>query len=230
MLVLAAVGETGSRSARVNHLVITGGRGGLGHAVIQAFSTPDWQVCAPGREELDMLDLGSIRSVLGSVPADLLVCAAGSIRDAPLARMDESMWDEVFSVNFTAAVACAAAVLPGMIGRGRGHIIFISSYSALHPPVGQAAYATAKAALLGLTESLAQENGRDGVRVNAILPGFLETGMTTTVSAHRKAEILADHALGRFNTPEAVAKFIRFLHEQQPDTSGQTFQLDSRPA
>ena len=180
MAVLAGAGETGSRSARVNQLVITGGRGGLGRAVIQAFGPPDWEVCAPGREELDMLDPGAIRSVLGSVPVDLLVCAAGSIRDAPLARMDESMWDEVFSVNFTAAAACAAAVMPGMIRRGRGHIVFISSYSALHPPVGQAAYATAKAALLGLTEDLARENGRHGVRVNAILPGFLETRMTST--------------------------------------------------
>jgi 3-oxoacyl-[acyl-carrier protein] reductase len=214
----------------VNQLVITGGRGGLGRAVVQAFGTPDWEICGPGREELDLLDPGAIRSVLGSVPVDLLVCAAGSIRDAPLARMDEPMWDEVFSVNFTAAAACAAAVLPGMIGRGRGHIVFISSYSALHPPVGQAAYATAKAALLGLTEDLARENGRHGIRVNAILPGFLETRMTSTVSAQRKAAVLADHALGRFNTPEAVAKFIRFLHEQLPETSGQVFQLDSRPA
>lgn len=230
MLVLAAVGETGSRSARVKHLVITGGRGGLGRAVIQAFSTPDWQVCAPSREELDLLDQGSIRSVLGSVPADLLVCAAGTIRDAPLARMDAPMWAEVFSVNFTAAAACAAAVLPGMIGRGRGHIVFMSSHSALHPPVGQAAYATAKAALLGLTEDLARKNGCHGIRVNAILPGFLETRMTSTVSAHRKAAVLADHTLGRFNTPARVAKFIRFLHEQLPETSGQVFQLDSRPA
>lgn len=202
----------------------------MGRAVIQAFRSPDWEVCAPGREELDLLAPGAIRSALGSVPVDLLVCAAGGIRDTPLARMNESMWDEVFSVNFTAAAACAAAVLPGMIGRGRGHIVFISSYSALHPPVGQAAYATAKAALLGLTEDLARENGRHGVRVNAVLPGFLETGMTATVSAHRKAAVLADHALGRFNTPEAVAKFIRFLHEQLPETSGQAFQLDSRPA
>lgn len=201
----------------------------MGTAVIQEFRLPGWAVTAPGREELDMRDPGSIDSVLGSVPVDLLVCAAGSIRDAPLARMDESMWDEVFAVNYAAAGACAAAVLPGMIRQGRGQIVFVSSYSARHPPVGQAAYATAKAALLGLTASLAREHGRHGVRVNAILPGFLETGMTATVSTHRKAEILSDHVLGRFNTPAAVAKFIRFLHEHLPDTSGQVFQLDSRP-
>lgn len=228
MAVLAGVGEIGSGFAGVNHLLITGGSGGLGQAVIQAFSTPDWEVCAPGREKLDLLDPGAIRAVLSSVPVDLLVCAAGIIHDAPLARMEEPKWDEIFSVNFTAAAACSAAVLPGMIGRGRGHIVFISSQSALHPPVGQAAYATAKAALLGLTEDLAREHGRNGVRVNAVLPGFLETRMTSTVSAHRKANVLADHTLGRFNTPEAVAGFIRFLHERLANTSGQVFRLDSR--
>lgn len=227
---LARVEESGSPCCRVNQLFITGGRGGLGRAVIEAFSSPDWEISAPGREGLDLLKPGSIDSVLGSVAVDLLVCAAGIIRDAPLARLDESTWDEVFSVNYQASAACAAAVLPGMIERGRGHIIFISSYSALHPPVGQAAYATAKAALLGLTASLARENGRKGIRVNAILPGFLETGMTSSVSSQRKMEILGDHVLGRFNTPETVAKFIRFLHEQLSDTSGQVFQLDNRPA
>ena len=166
--------------------------------------------------------------MLGSMRVDLLVCAAGTIRDLPLARMEESSWDEVFAVNFKGSAACAAAVLPGMIARGRGHIVFISSYSALHPQVGQAAYATAKAALLGLTASLALENGHHGIRVNAILPGFMETNMTSTVSSRRKAEILGDHSLGRFNTPNAVAHFIRYLHEHLPETSGQVFQLDSR--
>lgn len=227
---LAGMKESGSLCRNVNRLVITGGRGGLGRAVIQVFTSPDWEIFAPDRESLDLLVPNSINSVLGSVAADLLVCAAGTIRDAPLGRMDESTWDDVFAVNYNAAAACAAAVLPGMIERGGGHIVFISSYSALHPPVGQAAYATAKAALLGLTASLARKNGRYGVRVNAILPGFLETGMTRTVSNYRKAEILGDHVLGRFNTPEAVAKFIRFLHEQLSETSGQVFQLDSRPA
>ena len=115
-----------------------------------------------------------------------------------------------------------------MIQQGNGHIVFISSYSALHPPLGQLAYATAKAALLGLTQSLARENGHHGIRVNAVLPGFLETRMTELVSEKRKIEILANHTLGRFNTPVEVAKFIRYLHQDLCHTSGQVFQLDSR--
>ena len=212
----------------VNYVVITGGSGGLGRAIVEVFSEDSWQIAAPTRAELDVTNPSGIRSYFESRPVDLLVCAAGIIRDAPLARLDESAWDEVVAVNYQGAAACASAVLPAMIARGRGHIVFISSYSALHPPVGQLAYATAKAALIGLTASLAKEHGAHGIRVNAILPGYLETPMTGTVSERRKKEILNDHSLRRFNTPSATAKLIRFLQENLPHTSGQVFQLDSR--
>lgn len=228
---MAALARTRRISASclgVNHLVITGGGGGLGRAIIEVFAAPSWQIAAPARAELDVTDPVAIRRYFESRPVDLLVFAAGIIRDTPLACLDDSAWDEVFAVNYQAAAACAAAVLPGMIGRSCGHLIFISSHSALHPPVGQLPYAAAKAALLGLTVSLARIHGLHGIRVNAILPGFLETPMTESVSQKRKTEILEQHALGRFNTPDAVAKFIRHLHEDLPHTSGQIFKLDSR--
>lgn len=192
----------------------------------RAFS--GWDVVAPARDELDVTISVTVRDFFKSRPVDLLVCGAGMIRDAPLAKTEESAWDEILAVNYQGAAACAAAALPQMIAQGGGHIVFISSQSAIHPPAGQAAYATAKAALIGLASSLARENGRHGVRVNVILPGFLETRMTENVSAKRRAEVLADHALGRFNTPDAVAGFIRYLHDHLPHTSGQIFQLDSR--
>lgn len=212
----------------MNYGVITGGGGGLGKALVEAFTSPDWDLVTPDRATLDITDSDAIRSWFRSRPVDLLIYAAGVTRDIPIIKMHEADWNHVFSVNYQGAADSAAAVLPGMISRGTGHIIFISSYSALHPPVGQAAYAAAKAALLGLTTSLARQQGLHGIRVNAILPGFLETRMTEAVSARRKVDVLGDHALGRFNTPQAVAKFIRFLHDQLPDTSGQIFQLDSR--
>ncbi len=214
----------------MNHLVITGGSGGLGQAVIKAFSSPDWQISAPTHAELDMENPERISGYFGSKPTTLLICAAGIIRDTPIARMQETDWDQVFRVNYEGAAACAAAVIPSMVRAGSGHIVFISSQSAIHPPVGQAAYATAKAALLGLTTTLSRKWGSFGIRVNAVLPGFLETPMTTSVSPERKLEILKSHDLGRFNTPEEVAGFLHFLHHHLPHTSGQTFQLDSRSA
>lgn len=212
----------------MNRLVITGGSGGLGRALIETFSGNAWEIDAPTRSELDVTDFDAIRSYFAARPVDLLVCAAGMVRDAPLARLQVAAWDEVLAVNYQAASVCAEAVLPGMIDRGGGHVVFISSHSALHPPVGQVAYATAKAALMGLATSLARRYGQHGIRVNTMLPGFLETRMTETVTSPRKSEILAQHTLGRFNTPATVAKFIRHLHEDLPHTSGQVFQLDSR--
>lgn len=187
-----------------------------------------WQVDAPGRGELDVTDGEAVKRYFAGKAVDLLVCAAGLARDGLIATTGAPAWDEVVAVNYRGAAACVAAVLPGMRARGNGHIVFVSSWSARHPPPGQAAYATAKAALIGLATALAKEQGAAGIRVNVILPGFLETKMTADVSEQRKREVLADHALGRFNTAAAVGKFIRFLHEELPHTSGQVFQLDSR--
>lgn len=225
---LARVPRIGSSFSRVDQLHITGGSGGLGQAIVEAFAHTDYGVNAPSRRELDVCDLQSIQKYFSSRRVDLLVCAAGITRDSPLIRLDEVTWTDVIDVNYHGAADCAAAVLPQMIARGFGHVIFISSFAALHPTIGQAAYATAKAALLGLTKSLAHRHGDKGIRVNAILPGFLETRMTESVTSKRKSKILADHTLGRFNSRQKVAKFIRFLHEDLTHTSGQVFQLDSR--
>ena len=212
----------------MNQLIITGGHGGLATAILEAFATPEWGVTAPGRADLDVTDDNAIARFFRDRTVDLLVCAAGITRDGLLTRISEADWDDVIAVNFHGAAACVHATLPGMIARGTGHIVLISSRSATHPPAGQAAYAAAKAALLGMASELARETGPHGIRVNTLLPGFLETPMTRTVTAARRQEILADHALGRFNTTAAVARFIRFLHHELPHTSGQVFQLDSR--
>ncbi len=214
----------------VHQLIITGGSGGLGQAILRAFRPPAWRGDAPTHRALDVTDAEAVESYLTERPVDLLICGAGIIHDAPLLRHSENAWDEVIATNFDAAAHCASAVLPQMRRQGHGHIVFISSYSALHPPLGQVAYATAKAGLLGLTAGLARKHGSHGIRVNAVLPGFLDTPMTAGVSDKRKASVLEDHALGRLNTPRAVASFIRCLHEDLTHTSGQTFQLDSRSA
>ena len=208
--------------------IITGGSGGLGSMIAEELRSNGWTVESLGSGDLDLTDGHAVAAYFQNRVPDLLVCAAGITRDAPLLRLDEAAWDETYQINFQAARRCAAEVLPGMIGRKAGHIIFISSQSALHPPVGQAAYAAAKAALLGLTTDLAARHGSHNIRINTILPGFLETRMTESVSGKRREEVLVAHHLARFNTTQAVAAFIRFLHENLPHTSGQVFRLDSR--
>jgi len=210
------------------HAVITGGSGSLGRAIANVMQAAAWTLATPDRNELDVCNKRAVYEYFARRPVDLLVTAAGMIRDAPLARLTEAAWNETWAVNFNGAAWCADAALPHMLAQGRGHIILISSFSALQPPVGQAAYATAKAALLGLVVDLATRHGQANIRVNAVLPGFLETRMTETVSESRRTQIGAAHTLGRFNTCRETANFIRFLHHALPHTSGQVFQLDSR--
>lgn len=208
--------------------VVTGGTGGLGSALALELSSSAWKVDAPGSSDFDLNDAGQIRSYFDNKKPELLVCAAGITRDALLVRMNEANWDETWAVNFFGAAICANAVLPGMIERGLGHVVFISSWSALHPPLGQAAYGASKSAILGLVKDLAKIHGPSNIRINAVLPGFLETRMTSGLSMIRREQIRNEHTLGRFNTCGHVASFIRILHENLPHTSGQVFQLDSR--
>jgi NAD(P)-dependent dehydrogenase (short-subunit alcohol dehydrogenase family) len=209
--------------------VITGAAGGLGQATARSLGEAGMQVLNPGRAELDVSSADSVsRYFAAAGDLDLLVCNAGLTIDTPLARMSEQEWSRVMDVNLKGAFLCAREVARGMCKRRAGHIMFISSFSALHPPAGQANYAAAKSALLGMTKSMAQELGGRNVRVNCILPGFLETKMTAPLSDELKSAARARHVLGRFNTPDEVAGFIAHLHRHMPHTSGQVFNLDSR--
>ena len=209
--------------------IITGGEGGLGEAISTTLKSAGVDVLSPGRGDLNVADAASVKDYFHqSDDIDLLVCNAGATLDKPLARMSESDWDQVMQVNLKGAFLCAREVSRSMMKRRCGHIIFISSFSAIHPPAGQANYAAAKSALLGMMKSMAQELGARSVRVNAILPGFLETKMTENLSDEVKQAALEKHTLGKFNTPEAVAEFVAHLHQRMPHTSGQVFNLDSR--
>lgn len=212
----------------LKRVIITGGTGGLGNAISKQFKTAGWDVLPLGRNDLDLMNLLAIDTYFSENHCDLLICAAGIVKDQLLAKMDESTWDEVIDLNYFGAKNCAQVVIPYMIKKGHGHIVFISSYAANYPAVGQAAYATAKASLLGMTKDLALRHSSNKIRVNAILPGFMETKMTDNVSDKRKQELREMHEIGEFNTPEIVAEFIQFLEERMPFTSGQIFQLDSR--
>jgi 3-oxoacyl-[acyl-carrier protein] reductase len=142
--------------------------------------------------------------------------------------MEEEDFDTVLKVNLKGAFQISQAALQSMARRRSGHIIFIGSNSARWGNAGQANYAAAKAGIIGLTHSLAKEYGGRNIRVNCVLPGLLETKMTAHLSEEIKQGVREVHALRRFNTCEAVARFVTFLDQELPHTSGQVFQLDSR--
>jgi len=213
----------------MERVLVTGGKGGLGSAIARAFREAGDEVLDPGRDELDVGDPGSVASFFEAAGAlDLLVANAGVADDRLLARLSAADWDRMLGVNLHGAARCARAAARAMLRRRRGHLVFVSSHSALHPPAGQAAYAAAKAGLLGLARSLARELGPANLRVNVVMPGFLETPMTAAVGPERRAAVVRDHALGRLNSPPEVAAFLLHLHRRLPHTSGQVFQLDSR--
>lgn len=197
-------------------------------AVAAAFRSTGAEVFSPGRKELDVRSAGAVdRFFAGFDRIDVLVNNAGITGDRLFARLGESDWDAVIDTNLKGAFLCSRAAAKSMIRQHDGSIIQIGSYSALHPPVGQTAYAASKAGLIGLTRSLARELGPRRIRVNCVLPGFLETRMTATLPEEARAAALAQHALGRFNTVEDAARFIAQL-PTFPHLSGQVFQLDSR--
>jgi NAD(P)-dependent dehydrogenase (short-subunit alcohol dehydrogenase family) len=209
--------------------LITGGEGDLGKAIAHELKAQGWTVQAPGRKELDVAGACSVNAWFETHSAvDLVVHCAGILRDRMLTGMSDEEFAAVLEVNLKGAFRVSQAALKHMAKHRRGHLIFIGSNSARWGTAGQANYAAAKAGLIGLTHSLAKEYGARNVRVNCILPGLLETKMTAHLSKEILDTVRAAHALKKFNSCAAVAKFVAFLERELPHTSGQVFQLDSR--
>jgi 3-oxoacyl-[acyl-carrier protein] reductase len=142
---------------------------------------------------------------------DILVNNAGINRDKSFINMDYETWKAVVSVDLDGAFHCTKAFAVAMKARGYGRIINISSVVGQMGNFGQANYAAAKAALLGLTKTLAKEFALKGVTVNAVAPGFIETEMVTATPDDVKEKVLAHIPMQRFGRPEDVAKAVVFL-------------------
>jgi NAD(P)-dependent dehydrogenase (short-subunit alcohol dehydrogenase family) len=209
--------------------LITGGLGDLAQALHVELTGQGYTVHAPGRTEMDVTSSASVDAFVSGMEAlDLLVCNAGVCRDGGMLKMEELDFDQVLDTCLSGAFRAARAALKRMSRQRRGHIVFIGSFSGWRGPAGQANYAAAKSGLLALTQSLAAEYGARNIRVNCVLPGFMETRMTAGLGEELKKTFLAAHTLGRFNTPQEVGRFIVHLDRFLPHTSGQIFNLDSR--
>ncbi|MGI8436877.1 MAG: SDR family NAD(P)-dependent oxidoreductase [Chthoniobacterales bacterium] len=210
--------------------VITGGEGELARAIAEELRAGPMQVLAPGRDALDVASPESVKKFFDALErVDLLINNAGCRADVLCAKMTEAEWDEVVSTNLRGAFLCSQAAGLKMMRRRSGHIINIGSFSARFGNFGQSNYAAAKAGLIGLTQSIARELGKRNVRVNCVLPGFLETKFTADMPDDAKLRAQQLHELGKFNTAAEAARFIAFL-DTMPFVSGQIFQLDSRIA
>ncbi len=216
---------------------MTGGGRGIGRAVVEALLAADaearvaftWRageaaarglVAAHGGRarafHLDLADRRRPEDLVAEVEGELgelrgLVNNAGMRRESIVALTSDADWEAVVDANLGGAFRCCRAVLRGMVARRRGAIVNVASLSALHGVPGQGAYAAAKAGLLGMTRVLAREVGRRGVRVNAVVPGFVATDMTADLPAEKAAALTAGQCLPAGVSPADVAAAVVFL-------------------
>jgi 3-oxoacyl-[acyl-carrier protein] reductase len=141
----------------------------------------------------------------------ILVNNAGMTRDMLALRMSDLDWQAVLDIDLSAPFRLARAALRGMIRRRAGRIVNISSIVGVTGNAGQANYAAAKAGLIGMSKSLAQEVASRGVTVNVVAPGFVDTAMTEALNEAQKAKLAAGIPLGRIGAPEDIAGAVVYL-------------------
>lgn len=239
-------------------VLITGGSGVIGRALCAEFGRAGWNVGVhyrTRREEAErtaaavvesggtacclQADIREAKPVQAMVDAflsrwgrlDVLVCNAGQAASGLVVKTSGEQWASTIETNLTGTFHCLREAGPVMVGQGGGSVLVVTSFSALQGTTGQAAYAAAKAGLLGLVKSAAREWGAANVRVNAVCPGWHRSDLAGSAmpeeSAITEAMGVNQHVLGRLTDVESVARSIYHL-ALLPAASGQIWNLDSR--
>jgi 3-oxoacyl-[acyl-carrier protein] reductase len=234
--------------------LVTGASRGIGQAVAEALAQRGAHVVVGyhrGAEQAEAV-AGGIRAAGGSAETigfdtadmaaaeqavaeaakrlgglDILVANAGIAVDGLLPRIKEADLDRVWAVNVKGAMACARGVIRSMMRSRWGRIVFLSSVAGELGNAGQAAYASSKAALIGLTRTLAREYASRAVTVNAVSPGLIETDMTRDIPDAMRERVLQGIPLGRVGTPQDVAAAVVYLcSEEAGYVTGQTLRVN----
>ena len=230
--------------------LITGASGGIGQAIARALHAQGAHVALHGTrvEKLEALaqDLGkgafatpadlTDMAAVKALPAqaveamgglDILVNNAGITRDQLAMRLKEEDWDMVFQVNLKAAFELSRAVLRPMMKARFGRIISIGSIVGTTGNAGQTNYAAAKAALTGMSKSLAQEIASRGITVNVIAPGFVQSDMTDALGEEQKAALLGQIPMGRMGQGADIAAAAVYLSSMEAGwVTGQTLHIN----
>jgi len=236
------------------HCVVTGGGRGIGAAAARKFKELGYRVTVMGRtrteiEELaDSIQAYAVRINVGDPasveaafmaagPVDLLINNAAIVRPSAVIKTDVRVWEEHLKVNLTGAFLCALKVLPGMISRQRGRIINVSCYAGQEGFAHMAAYCASKHGLIGFTRALSQEVQDQGILVNAICPGMVDSPINECIIegiAERtdlpedeiRAGLKARSPGGRIYTVEEVANSLVWMAGPQSDSlNGQVVAL-----
>lgn len=222
-----------------NVVLITGGTGAIGSALCKQFHSEGATVvanCHPNDVErstaavnelvengvqvellaFDVTDAAACESAINDIETRLgaisvIVNAAGITRDAKLTNLEPDQWDAVLRTNLDGVYNVSRPAIGPMTERKYGRIINISSVNGQRGQIGQTNYSAAKAGMTGFTKALAREVARDGITVNSVSPGYVQSPMIQAVPETVREKIVKQIPVGRFAEPEEIARAVGFL-------------------
>ncbi|MGD8851671.1 MAG: acetoacetyl-CoA reductase [Gammaproteobacteria bacterium] len=225
--------------------LVTGGTGTIGSEICRQLSDAGCRVvatCLPAEADMarewqaeqkkagrdigvvpcDLADFEATREAVVQAaelagPVDILVNVAGITRDATLRKMTAEQWREVIQSNLDSVFNATRNVIEGMLQRGFGRVISISSINGQKGQFGQANYAASKAGIHGFTMSVAQEGARKNVTANTISPGYIESPMVNAVPEDIRNQIIAQIPRNRLGQPADIARTVVFLAAEDAD-------------
>jgi acetoacetyl-CoA reductase len=219
--------------------LVTGGIGGIGTSICQRLARDGYRVVAayhPAEQgnveawvaarKAEGLEVGTISGDVSAAedsarmvaeitekygPVDIVVNCAGITRDKTFRKMEADSWNAVINVNLNSVYNVTKPCWDGMIDRGWGRVINISSVNGQRGQFGQTNYSAAKASMHGFTMALAQEGAAKGVTVNTVSPGYIKTAMTAAIREDVLKSIIDGIPMKRMGTPEEIAAVVAFL-------------------
>lgn len=222
-----------------NVVLITGGTGAIGSAMCRQFNSEGCMVvanCHPSDEErstevidalvkdrvevvllaFDVTDPAACEAAIADIESrigalSVLVNAAGITRDAKLGNLEPEQWNAVLRTNLDGVYNVTRPAIAPMTERKYGRIINISSVNGQRGQIGQTNYSAAKAGMTGFTKALAREVARDGITVNSVSPGYVQSPMIQAVPEAVREKIVKQIPVGRFADPEEIARAVSFL-------------------
>lgn len=229
--------------------VVTGGTRGIGEAVSVALKDKGYSVAANygGNDEaaaaftdrngipaykFDVGDFAAVQNGMAKIeselgPVEILVNNAGITRDGTLHRMSDDNWDDVIRTNLSSCYNCCRAVIEGMRARKFGRIVNVGSINGQGGQYGQVNYAAAKSGIHGFTKALAMEGATQGITVNAVAPGYVDTDMVRAVPENVLEKIIAGIPVGRLGKANDIARGILFLVADDADfLTGSTLSIN----